>query len=645
MEVLIPIVFLNAAALLLKTKFNMDSAESYLVALMGAISLLYIGGICNLLFPTAAAMFIGIAVWLIAVAIKARSQKVPFAAAMKLREYATPVVLLNNVFCVVFAVIFSISKPLFYYWDDIAFWGSSAKAVKLLNRLYSVWPTAVHNHLPPSNALLGYFFDFFAADFQPYALLLSYAFLFFAAFSLVAELAYRKSGSLPFAVVTYVMLVLSPFMSVAHRETADYTSLLYAYGTAMIDFNVAVVFLAIAALYISNPKKGWYLLPVVFIVNMKNTGVFFALLAMCVVLCFTLFDTPAKGRILAVAKNGAVILLVIALSYSSWYVHLDLSEPRADEAVILQDLDYLRQREEIVKVDEVIGPNVLSILVPSLRSESYKTVMATMRDDFLTEKSNIFMPDRYFAAVLVAAGVLLTIFAGGSQHLKIFCLTSGIAAGCYVYCAAISYFISYYRDGMIEYPRYMSSYFFLWMYLIVLLVVTGENGISGKQAAFCAVSLAAIVLIAKTGLDYTAFNAPDNPYLEYMESEQYVQQAKACLKANDRVYVVLRDQDTWGYIKYGYHLMPAICNQDTKGSGIDFTISFRESLDPNSDRQYYNVASPEEYAQLMLEYFDYVYVIEPDEEFRESYSQLFSDGMTQGTLYKITELDIPMQVA
>lgn len=95
---------------------------------------------------------------------------------------------------------------------------------------------------------------------------------------------------------------------------------------------------------------------------------------------------------------------------------------------------------------------------------------------------------------------------------------------------------------------------------------------------------------------------------------------------------------------YGYHLLPAICNQDTKGTGIDFTISFREKLEAGSDRRYYNIASPQLYARLMTEYFDYVYVVRPDEEFRESYSHLFSDGMTEGTLYKITEQNVPMQV-
>lgn len=49
MEVLLPVIFLNVCGMLLKAKFGLDGAESYLIALMGVLSFLYIGGIFNLL--------------------------------------------------------------------------------------------------------------------------------------------------------------------------------------------------------------------------------------------------------------------------------------------------------------------------------------------------------------------------------------------------------------------------------------------------------------------------------------------------------------------------------------------------------------------------------------------------------------------
>lgn len=565
------------------------------------------------------------------------------AETLGIKEFFNPFVLLNDFSCLVFGIIFSIKNPVFYYWDELAFWGPSAKSVKVLNRLYSIWPTPLHNHLPPANALLSYYFNFFKSDFQPYILLLSYAFLFFAAFAATAELAYRKSGSAPFATATYFLLLLTPFMSVPHREMINYESLLNAYGTSMVDFNIAVVFLAVIALYLCNPAKKWYLLPVVFLVNMKNTGAFFAVLAACVVVCFAFFDATRGNRFWPAVKTGLCMALTIAFAYGSWSIHLSVFELEQAQPVVLQDPVYLCEQENIVRADEAINSGMISIMIPSLRSERYHEVMAELHASLLKGETNLFMPDRYFVAVLLAAGLTVSLLFQKGKRLRAFCVSSGVAAGCYVYCATIGYFISFYRDGMIEYPRYMSSYYFLWVYIILLLAVTGEKGRYGKQAVFCAVSLVSLVLISKTGLDYTAINAPDTPYLEYTKTEQSVQPIKQYLKKEDRVYLVLKDQATWDYITFSYHLMPAICNEDTKGTGIDFTIGFREQLEPDSDRRYYNIASPQEYARLMAEYFDYVYVVEPDEEFTESYSQLFSDGMAEGALYRVTDQEIPMQ--
>ena len=109
MEVLLPVIFLNVCGMLLKAKFGLDGAESYLIALMGVLSFLYIGGIFNLLLPAAAGIFIGILLLLLAAVKKSRSQKRSLAAVCGLKEYFNPFVLLNNLSCLVFTVPFPVS--------------------------------------------------------------------------------------------------------------------------------------------------------------------------------------------------------------------------------------------------------------------------------------------------------------------------------------------------------------------------------------------------------------------------------------------------------------------------------------------------------------------------------------------------------
>lgn len=102
MEVFIPVVFLNVCAICIKSKWNTDSAESYLIALMGISAVLYLGGILNLLLPVTAGVFLCILIALLLTAKKGRSKGLSFAAALKLKEYFNPFVLLNNLSCLVF---------------------------------------------------------------------------------------------------------------------------------------------------------------------------------------------------------------------------------------------------------------------------------------------------------------------------------------------------------------------------------------------------------------------------------------------------------------------------------------------------------------------------------------------------------------
>ena len=105
----------------------------------------------------------------------------------------------------------------------------------------------------------------------------------------------------------------------------------------------------------------------------------------------------------------------------------------------------------------------------------------------------------------------------------------------------------------------------------------------------------------------------------------------------------LRDQDTWSYFLYKQRLLPALADVDTLNSGLDFTVSFRDHIDPDSERTYYNVADLTTFTEVMRTYFDYVLIVDPDPEFVQTYSSLFAGGVRGGVLYKITGEDIPLQ--
>ena len=210
----------------------------------------------------------------------------------------------------------------------------------------------------------------------------------------------------------------------------------------------------------------------------------------------------------------------------------------------------------------------------------------------------------------------------------------------------ISYFISTFNDGMVEYARYMTSYYFMWLYIsLVFFWLSLENKELIREISLAVCLALGLWTVGSIGLDHTVINASDYTYLYTREVKKSTAEINKVLKKGDRVYLAVADQDGGSYLTYCYMLYPAIAATDTNNTGIDFTISFRTALDPLSDRQYYNVASPEDFTKIMRSYFDYVMVINPDEEFIEGYRQLFSDNITIGSLYKIVPTgDVPMQV-
>ena len=263
---------------------------------------------------------------------------------------------------------------------------------------------------------------------------------------------------------------------------------------------------------------------------------------------------------------------------------------------------------------------------------------------FINNKETIFTTDIVLIGLLFVLGSLAAICSEKEKRLAVFFVSAGLTAGCFVYNIVIAYQMQFYNDMMVEYPRYMVSYYFGWIYVVLLLFMTAP-GVKDifRQCVMSFIIAVTIFDIYHMGLDYTVFDAPENAYAWGRQVKQATEFANSVLKKEDRVYLLYKDQDTLPYIRYRYNLLPAYAGFDTQNTGIDFSINFRERLDPESDRQYYLIASPEKFTDVMRHYFDYIYVIEADVEFADSYSSLFSDGITPDTLYVITEGAVPMQ--
>ena len=661
MTILIVVALLNLGAMQLSKRTSLKSSSAYLGFISLCLMAIWTGGLVNMLLPVTLVIFIGIIVINIAQILKNGLKN----WLSDLKSYINLTVGLNWLSSLCFFAIFALQKPVFYYWDEYSFWGSAAKYVKTTGRLYTIGQTPLNSlrPLPCGHTILNYLFQFFSKDFTEYLLLLAYAFFFFAVFAAVAQLVVEKQNKPYIGVAVYIALALSPFMAIYNTISLDYTAISYAYGTSMVDFLIPVACLGALAVFLANKNSLWYLAPLAFIATIKNTSIAFALVCAAVFACVIFFEEKMK-----ITKKIVQIVITFSIPVFvafAWSTHLnftyippippeisvhpvvtELSSPKEEVEVIEEPAVSVEPiKENLSQQSQQIG-TVKSIFIPKYRTDRYNEVLKDMANQFKTSKITFVAKDYILVIFLIALGLFTVILTPKNKKITVFFVNLGLAVGCLVYAVGISYFISTFNDGMVEYARYMTSYYFMWLYIsLVFFWLSLENKELIREISLAVCLALGLWTVGSIGLDHTVINASDYTYLYTREVKKSTAEINKVLKKGDRVYLAVADQDGGSYLTYCYMLYPAIAATDTNNTGIDFTISFRTALDPLSDRQYYNVASPEDFTKIMRSYFDYVMVINPDEEFIEGYRQLFSDNITIGSLYKIVPTgDVPMQV-
>lgn len=641
MVALIPVTILSFASIAMAEYTKKSGAVTYLILLMASLDILYLAATADVLQPVSILLYILLAGIILFYGIRKGRKKTLEAIKKNFDIYMA----LNWISSALFAVIFTIQKPSLYYWDEISFWGPSAKYMKLTHHIHTIGinPYTSRSEYPAGHAILNYFFSFFTPDFAEHLLLLSFALLYFAVFSMIARIIYEKTQNHTIAISSYFLLFLSPFIATVHKPLPNYSSLSYAYGTAMPDFTIAVVFAAVIALYLADHKSAWFLLPLAFLLKVKNAGILFVVLAVCVIACIAFFSC---NRIPKKIKQLCIVFLVLCLIplmlCALWGPPQEKATPESEIAA--EEISEPAQPSWIESFKEEHPYSKLCVVFLQLGTDRYRDALGKMPDFFLNNRETIFGRDIILIAGLFLLGILAVFGFDKKHRLYILGVNLGLTIGCFMYSRAIAYQVQFYWNNMVEYPRYMQSYYFAWMYVVfILIMIAPHTQQLIKQILLCGGLLVTMSSITATGLDYTILSAPQNAYVKTEQIEQHLKPIKEILKPTDRIYLIFRDQDSEAYSTYQYHFLPNNAGIDTKETGIDFSICYRESIDPESPRQYYNVASPEDFTGIMQEYFDYVYVIEPDKEVKASYGSLFSDGMTNGRLYKVTDAPIPMQ--
>ncbi len=638
-------------AVFLNDRLRIKPAVSLLASLMFAVSitsLFSLVGRYGLFISTLLYFIFGVILFTLT-AIKNKGISGYFCVAVKM----------VNLAAVLFWLIYAIRQPLFYYWDEYSFWGAAAKVTKELGALYTYTPHILThlNSIPPTSSILSYILQFFSPEFYEYGLHFAYAFAALVVFGAVAEIVESHTEKRFLTPVIFLVLMMSVFLQTYHGASQNYSSQSYAYGTAMSDFTIAILALATLALYFSDRSRLFYLLGLAPLVLIKNVGIVFAVLVVGVIYSFEFF---ARCKSFSRVVIGLLLGIVLTVgTYYAWSMHGDATLQRNADS--LQNGEAMLQRHELeyyqnptddnldepaipqgsapsaASSDSIIVTIVNSIFFEELRTARQVEVLNEIKTQFFTSITIAGVKDYLLLLGIIMLGILSTVLMPKKYRIAFIVANIGFIAGLYLYIHSISYFISGFGDGMVEYPRYTMPYYYTFIYFnfVVFIVTIIKRFFKASLALISVLVCYLIVNLLYIGADNTFIAAPENAYtpvlLEKTAIERYGE-------IDGRVLMIADRFEDYHYMTNMHIFFPTVVNYNDYTAGYDFSLGFsNEDMVEQDIIHHFNIATDEEFIVIFKENFDYLYISHPQGEFVNSYSTLFREEIKNNTLYILDE--------
>lgn len=472
-------------------------------------------------------------------------------------------------------VYFAVRKPIFSEWDEVSFWGTAAKLMKLNNSIYTTAEIA-WDWIPsqmPGLISFSYFLQFFGAVFAPWKVLLAYNIVFFAMFAaMIACFDFKKySIALPVCVIG----LLTPYFLTVYTRIIE-TSHIYlcSYG----DIPAGMMFGAVMCWYFAwrsgTPQPGKYL----------PRGFFGLLLVLAASSLF-------KDNTFVVELVGAGIIAADFFFFGPGYGDKTLRRPKkwgmrisyalacfaapiVTYAVWNRHIAILaRQREAVgetgstsLPLTEVVRRGFMMLFAPETRSERFTHALNSMGDAFFTSKLSAIGPGVVVTAVILAIFLFAGITAADGLHRRRVWVAMGLST-----CGFIGYYwvltLSYafiFREmdalGLASYNRYVQSYYLGWFMLAVMMLALSARssrpyGLAkgGLLALSCAVLLCVAYLVnpRQSVLAYS-----DSHFYAWKRAQTTAQEIRDTIPNDGKIFYVRQTDNGLEFFKYCYELLP-----------------------------------------------------------------------------------------
>ncbi|MBQ3008048.1 MAG: hypothetical protein IJD80_00535 [Oscillospiraceae bacterium] len=476
----------------------------------------------------------------------------------KVKEFFSPGVVLFIISSAVMLIILSATQPVMHGWDEFSFWGTSQKLVYSREALYTYYSSSMLGQsIPPSMAVLTYFFGGFALQFTEWVCYYAYDVLFFACFGAFTAAFGRKQPHSAFMLFTAAFTI--PFLF----EITEINSKLYStYISAYADIPLGLVFAGAVAVYIysqeNNSRDILPVLPVLmFLTLIKDMG--FAL--GCIVAFIIFFDMWIGKKEFSFIKikgffgkcfGAAAMLAVTAGSYIAWSMHIS--------RVLTIDRSDFGGSSGMGMVEMLISG--VKGLLGIDRSKKFTQIFSSMISAFFNIKVSMFGSGLIVVAIITAVFAVAFVLGSKNSRKRTFMMyiTSWISFIGYYIFHLFLYVYVFRNDAyaLPSYDRYMYTFYIGWLCMgLFCLALAVREGIKlpAKAAlfAFTIGCLAVFSFYADSGNTFIGVSTNSFPKRELISRKaDFLRDA---IGEDDVIYIGSEDNSGEHWFIYTYELI------------------------------------------------------------------------------------------
>lgn len=616
----ISIVF---GSIFLANKFNKKIEACIAIDILFKMILMYIFGLCNLLYiGSIVAITISIILGIITL-IKQR----------KNAEFKEKI--LTNVFyfftIIYFAfMIFTYGKTS-WLWDEYSHWSLASKEMFYTNKLLPESGILIVKY-PPFPTILQYLFNRTIGVYSQGTEIFANYILGFSLLLPLFENINSKSKMQNICIAITILCIPAIFHSIIFYEGI--------YVDAILGLLIGYIFYQVYMQKDSRFLKLSLLLAFITMSLTKATGLYIALILISSYILLAIIQIVIKKYNIKkyIIENKrkiisiVILIVILMLTALSWKIY---SNEMQGTITAFQAYRKEESEEKNLGIIEAAGTTLTTLLGSTEKSADYDQSNRLLFKELTTQyslKAPIRITIMYVIIFMAIASIVLYKFINKEEKNKYKNTIIAILIGLILYIAflQLAYLVKFgFQERIIHasLDRYINTYLLGFFILLVSIIIRKIVNTNKNQKYILTIFIMCILLITQIQqiTDATIASGTYNAQMRYdvKDMNEMAEFLKENLADGERVYVVNQNPN-WSlketYIKY--ILAP----------------KFKTQVNPRLDKELAEKLDGdilEVWSEILIQKYDYIYIYKKDEYFEEMTKELFEEEIKENIIYKI----------